>query len=245
MRRFISLFAVAAWLCTAAALLVTVPAQAATSSVTVVTEHASEVNANSAALHGVIHTGGVKTEWQFQYGRSTKYSTATPVKTIAAGNKNPVPVSVTVKHLQAGTVYHFRLIAITGSTGGPTRTKGRDLTFTTKSTGRLVLDHTQLPVTKGRVAVTFTCASTITCAGRFTIRATAKLSKTHKPARILCATALYSIGAHQRKMVTTKVRPGCAALLKKNSHHRLIAKLSSGPRTGQRALIRTVILVRH
>src|SRR5579875_511958 len=62
-------------LCMAVAspLLLAVGAQAATTAPHPITEHATGVSADSAVLHGVIATHGVKTDWQFQYGRTTAY----------------------------------------------------------------------------------------------------------------------------------------------------------------------------
>lgn len=226
----------------AAALLLAASAQAAApaSSVTVITEHASGVTASTAVLHGVIDTGGVKTEWQFQFGKTISYNRGTLIKTIPASSKT-VPVSLEIKHLDPSTTYHFRLVAITSTSSGPHRTKGRDETFITKSAGRLLLNATRLSVRNGRVSVPFTCASTLSCTGRFRIRTRAKLGKTI--ATVLCATGFYAIAAHGRQTVSARMHRACLALLRSSKHHQLIARLISRPRSGQRQLIRAVILV--
>jgi hypothetical protein len=226
----------------AAVLLLAASAQAATSasSVTVITEHASDVTASTAVLHGVIDTGGVKTEWQFQFGRTISYNRGTPIKTIPAGSKT-VPVSFPIEHLDPSTTYHFRLVAITSTSSGPHRTTGRDETFTTKSAGRLLLHQTRLSVRNGQVSVPFTCASTLSCEGRFRIGTRAKLGKT--VASVLCATGSYAIPADGRQTVRTRVRRACLVLLHSSKHRRLIATLSSHPSSGQHELIRTVVVV--
>lgn len=222
----------------AAVSLAPASASAASSAVTVTTEHASGISGTTAVLHGVVGTGGQKVEWQFEYGTSATYGRATPLVTIAAGSGTK-PVSAEIKHLKPNTLYHFRLVVVTS---GPKRNDGRDLTFTTRGSGRLLLDHNALAVIGGRVSVTFTCASTIPCTGRFSIDTRARLKKSHKTASVVCATAPFSLAAKQRKSVTTTVRSACLSLLRHARHHRLVARITSSPRTGQEAVVRTVIL---
>jgi len=235
-------------LSTFAGLALSALAAAPAMATSVITEHASSVKATSAFLHGVIDTGGVATTWQFQYGKTTAYSSGTPVKTIPAGQGN-VPVSWEVTHLSPNTVYHFRLVATTssGNTAYPVAvTRGRDLTFRTKTTGRLLLDATRLFVTNGVVSVPFTCDSSVACKSRFSITTRTRIAKGKKLATIDCAVTkpAFTIAKHKQKTVSAQVRPACMTLLDKSRDRRIIAKLTSNPSaTGQKAVIRTVILI--
>lgn len=212
---------------------------------TVSTEPASNKTTGTAVLNGVINTGGVATAWQFQWGKTTKYGKGTPLQQIAAGG-GTVPVSATLTGLAPDTTYHFRLVATTG-TGTQyyplTPTFGNDETFTTKATGRMLLQRTRLVIINNFVTVPLRCLSNIKCNGRLTISLRARLAKTHKFARILCATHFYTIKKHKSGKVKIRVRGGCLAVIRHARGHKHTAKLSSNPRTGQHAVIKTVLLV--
>lgn len=211
---------------------------------TVTTEPASNRTTTTAVLNGVIDTGGVATAWQFQWGRTKSYGHGTPLEQIPAG-RGTVPVSWKLQNLSPNTTYHFRLVATTGTgtTNYPLNvTFGGDQTFATKTTGRLVLIRTRLPVVHGFVSVQLRCVSGLSCRGRFTINTRAKLSKSKHFATVLCATTTYTIGQHKTKTINARVRGGCLALLRTSPHQTRTAKLTSNPRTGQHAVIRTVIL---
>jgi hypothetical protein len=205
-----------------------------------ITEHASRVTADSAMLHGVIATHGVKTDWQFQFGRSTAYGRATPVKAIPAG-KGTVPVSWMIRHLMPGVTYHFRLVAIVSTSKGVHRIDGRDEMFTTRTAGRVLLAHTLLHVVSGHIDVALRCDSTTACSGHMRIDARARV-KGHF-ASVLCAAGSFSLGAHAKASLSVRARRACVTLLRSARHHRLVAKLHLHTATGQPALTRRVILV--
>ncbi len=211
---------------------------------TVTTEPATQVRTTSATLNGVIDTGGVATVWQFQWGTTTKYGRSTPLQQIPAGN-GTAPVAWPVNNLIPNTTYHFRLVASTGSgaTYYPlTPVFGRDMRFKTTATGRLVLLSHRLIVTNNFLSVPLLCMSGLQCHGRFTISAAGRIQGTHELANVLCATTFFTIPAHRKGNVRVRVRRGCLALLNNSPSHSVLAKLTSNPRTGQKALITIVSL---
>jgi hypothetical protein len=213
--------------------------------ITVTTQPASKLTVSSAVLNGLIGTRGTATTWQFQYGRTTSYGSGTPNQTIPPG-KATVSVSSTVTHLSPLATYHFRLVGLTGSGSELKSVYGRDLTFTTNATGRLLLNHAKLFVKRGVVSASFTCSSSVSCTSKLSITTRARLSKSKKLATVVCGTTkrFFKIRAHKRLTVRTNVRPACMTLLGKARHHSIGAKLTANPRTGQHAVIRKVVLVR-
>jgi hypothetical protein len=212
---------------------------------TMTTEPASPVAATTAVLTGVVTTGGVATAWQFQYGTTPSYGQNTPLQQIPAGKGN-VSVSWMVQGLSPSTTYHFRLVGITGIgtyTSPLNVAFGRDLTFTTNSTGRMGLVRHRLIVTNGFVSIPLRCMSGVTCHGRFTISTLGRIHNTNTFANVLCATTFFTIGAQRTNRIRVRVRSGCLTVLRGSPHRRVIAKLTSNPRTGQKALIARVTLV--
>lgn len=212
---------------------------------TVTTQPASRVTTTTAVLNGVIDTGGVATAWQFQFGKTTRYGGSTPLQQIPSGN-GTVPVSWKLTGLRPNTTYHFRLVATTGTGGGyyPLNPVfGQDMRFTTRPSGRLLLLRHRLIVRNNFVSVPLLCSSGLTCRGRFTISTLGRIQGTGTFANVLCATTFFTIPAHRTASVRVRVRHGCLALLNASRTHRVIAKLTSSPRTGQKALIAKLILV--
>ena len=88
---------------------------------------AHHVGDSSAALNGAVNPHGVETSCYFQYGPTVAYGAQTPTAAVGAGTAG-VKVSQSVTGLQLGTLYHYRLVAVS-----PTGTfPGKDRTFTTK-----------------------------------------------------------------------------------------------------------------
>jgi hypothetical protein len=82
----------------------------------------------TATLHGQVNPNGQDMHYYFEYGASTAYRQRAPAVDIDAGpGGSPVSVSAPVSGLSPGTLYHFRLVAV--SAGGTSRSS--DLTFTT------------------------------------------------------------------------------------------------------------------
>jgi hypothetical protein len=95
------------------------PAIAATGPVTALSEHTATVTA-------VINPNGQQTTWYFQYGLSTSYTSQTVPQILPAGKK-PVTVAQQLLALQAGTVFHYRIVAVNRGI----HEAGNDATFMT------------------------------------------------------------------------------------------------------------------
>lgn len=213
------------------------PAMAAT---TVTTGSATNVKTTTVVLHATIDTGGDATAWEFQLGTTKNYGRNTPIQQISSG-QGIVNVTWTVRNLSPNTRYHFR-IAATTSTGEPYYLLnvffGNDATFTTNTTGRLLLVHKTLSVVNGKIFVPLRCDSALACSGRFTI--STRGSK--RLATVVCATRLFTIRAHKTSTLTARARGMCLGLLNASPTHTIKGTLTSHPRTGQRAIVRQVIL---
>ncbi len=88
---------------------------------------AGTLKATSAKVSGSVNPGGMSTTYHFDYGLTTGYDASTPEVSAGSGTAG-VPVSATLTGLQAGTLYHYRLVATTAAG----RAIGADRTFTTK-----------------------------------------------------------------------------------------------------------------
>jgi hypothetical protein len=214
---------------------------AATSTAT--TQPATSVTATSATLNGTVQAAHGTTSWQFQFGKTLPYDKATPVQTITGTGGKAVAVHWPLRSLAPSTTYHYRLVVITGKgSSSPQTSNGADLTFTTKSAGKLLLTSSLLRVSGNMVGSPLDCASQLPCNGRLTINTRAKLA-TGKVSTILCTTTFFRINHGARATVKSRVRAGCLSLLKKARTHTIRAKFTSRPRTGQLGLIKAVTLV--
>jgi hypothetical protein len=238
--------------------LTAVAAAQAQATVTVTTGAATGVTAQSAVLHGSINTGGAAASWQFQYGTTTAYTFATPIRQLAPGNAT-IPVAAVVSNLQPATTYHYRLVA---TTGAGTRyyplvtVAGVDLTFTTKARaggsrpgrGRLKLLSRKIAVKDQFAGVPLKCLSVKACVGKLSLSLGAtvtvkKHGKTHKHhAEIGCGTARYQILAGEKQTVRDKLSTACTDLLRAARHHRLKSRLTTKPTSGQRGVVGLVTL---
>ncbi len=97
------------------------PAQATTGG-------AQVINASSATLTGVVNPESATTTYYFEIGNASgSYQLQTAPLTVPAGTST-VPVSVTVGGLEAGTTFHYALVA---THGAPNISTGADATFET------------------------------------------------------------------------------------------------------------------
>jgi hypothetical protein len=90
------------------------------------TQASSAVTSSAATLAGLVTPNGATTTYQFWYGPSTSYGSATPRAGAGAGT-SAEPVTATLNGLRPNTTYHYELIA-TNSAGV---LAGGDRTFTT------------------------------------------------------------------------------------------------------------------
>jgi hypothetical protein len=97
------------------------------SSPALVTGRASSVRSASAVLHGTINPNGEATHYRFEWGLTTSYGAASPLR--SAGSASAVSsVDATISALLPGTVYHYRVVASNNSGA----TSGADRAFKTK-----------------------------------------------------------------------------------------------------------------
>ncbi len=83
----------------------------------------------AATLDGTLQTGEALVNYRFEYGTSAAYGAVAPIPDSYTPITNEtLTVSQPVQGLQAGTTYHYRLLA---SSPGGTEVKGPDETFTT------------------------------------------------------------------------------------------------------------------
>ena len=75
---------------------------------------ATNVGRDVATVTGVINPHNEQTSYKFQYGISVNYNVETVPRTVPAGDK-PVNVAVALTGLAPGTNYHYRLLALHGS----------------------------------------------------------------------------------------------------------------------------------
>ncbi len=87
---------------------------------------AEEVTPNTAKLTGVLSPDGTDAHYYFQYGTKSSYGSVSPALpgTDAGVAEESVPASTVLSGLTAGTVYHYRLVAVNsfGTTYGEDRT---------------------------------------------------------------------------------------------------------------------------
>ena len=77
----------------------------------------------SATLNGSVNPNGEATEYRFEYGTTTPYSSFTPWQSAGSGTTS-VSVNATIQNLTPNTTYHYRLVAknINGQTDGSDHT---------------------------------------------------------------------------------------------------------------------------
>jgi hypothetical protein len=93
------------------------------------TTKASEEEQTQAKLNGTVNPKGTDTHYYFQYGKTTAYGAST-ASTDAGSGMSGVAVAATITGLEAGTAYHFRVVAT--SAGGTVY--GSDQEFRTEVT---------------------------------------------------------------------------------------------------------------
>jgi hypothetical protein len=72
--------------------------------------YTQSVTSTSATLTGGVYPNSLATTYSWQYGTSTAYGQQTGATSIGAGSA-PVALSTDLTGLQAGTIYHYRLVA--------------------------------------------------------------------------------------------------------------------------------------
>jgi hypothetical protein len=96
-------------------------------------EFAADVTADGATLNATIDPGGSATTYRFEYGTTVAYGQSTPESASVGEDDTGHAVSVHIQGLQAGTVYHYRVVA--SSAVAPGGVVGSDRVITTQSVG--------------------------------------------------------------------------------------------------------------
>jgi WD40-like Beta Propeller Repeat len=99
-------------------------------------ETVSDVASTSVTFNATVNPHGAPTSYYFQYGTSTAYGSLAPGTQLGSGEAD-VEVSRHVQQgLSAGTVYHYRVVAVSELAPGKFETfAGPDETFTTQTAG--------------------------------------------------------------------------------------------------------------
>jgi hypothetical protein len=96
----------------------------------------TEVTADSASFEASIDPNNTPTTVHFQYGTTSSYGSTTPAEDIGSGKGDVTVGPSHVQGLQAGTVYHYRVVALSELSPGVFREfAGADQTFTTQAAG--------------------------------------------------------------------------------------------------------------
>lgn len=208
------------------------------------TGDATSVTATSALLNGVALPSAPDSAWTFQIGTTTAYGAITGAEAIDAGLH---ALSVTVRGLEPGTTYHFRLVVQDGSSH-PIYEVGVDQTFTTKAASssgsayaRTSLGARHLSVRHGVVAIPIMCAGAEdqSCRGHVLLTARDRHGR-----RIACASG--SLGTRSGATLTViRARLGraCVALLHGSRRRTLHATLRATFTTPQLPLTAPVTLL--
>ncbi len=102
-------------------------------------EYVSDVSATSATFGAKVNPGGEPTSYFFEYGTSTEYGQqvpAAPGESVGSGTADVLVPARHVQDLSAGTVYHYRVVAVSETLPGQAETiYGPDRTFTTQAAG--------------------------------------------------------------------------------------------------------------
>jgi hypothetical protein len=79
-----------------------------------VTSAASEVTEEQAVLNGAVNPRGYDAKYYFQYGTTASYGLKTEPEGDAGAGSNPVPATAPITKLAPGTIYHYRLVSVSG-----------------------------------------------------------------------------------------------------------------------------------
>ncbi len=95
---------------------------------------AASVTSTSATLEAGIDPNSASTSYYFEYGTSASYGSSVPAPPgVSAGSGvGAVGVSVHLQGLSPGTVYHYRVVAVSEPGGESVTVESPDLTFTTQ-----------------------------------------------------------------------------------------------------------------
>lgn len=95
----------------------------------VTTNAASSVTATNATLNGTVNANNTNATVTFQYGLTTSYGSTVTADQSPVSGSSDTTVSATISGLLPNTTYHYRAVAVSGSS----TVNGTDQTFTTSA----------------------------------------------------------------------------------------------------------------
>lgn len=101
-------------------------------------ESVSNVTSSSATLSTVIDPNSAPTAYFFEYGRTSGYGLQSPRAPVGSG-EGDISLGQHLQGLEAGALYHYRVVAVSQLAGGTFESFGADRTFTTQSPGAFTL----------------------------------------------------------------------------------------------------------
>jgi hypothetical protein len=202
---------------------------------------ATGIAATSATLNGTIDPNGGWTSYHFEYGPDAAYGSQVPaVDDTLAPSTSTQTVGVGVTGLQAGTTYHYRLVA--SNAGGVNYSD--DGTFTTKAAvPTLALSGTGV-VKHGTIALEVACrgAAGATCTGQLVLSAreqTRAIKDGHQTVTtktVVIARTRYKIAVGSKIVVLTLTRAGTRWSGQAAAKLSVIATLTQGGRHTRKAI---------
>jgi hypothetical protein len=199
------------------------------------------VTAQTALLRGTVSTGGQRTIWAFQYGRSTHYNQVTATRTIPAGH-GQVNISLKIAGLRRHTRYHFRLLTQygQGSIIYPIFVNfGSDRSFVTRANGNFGLGSPDLIFSDSYAPVPLYCAGSKPCAGKLTL---SRGKPGHPKTLVTLGQREVTVKGGQYRTVPVRLTNAALALLKQNGGQ-IGATLTLRPNIGHATLRRAVALI--
>ncbi|MGZ4187481.1 MAG: hypothetical protein ACXVEW_11820 [Solirubrobacteraceae bacterium] len=143
----------------------------------VATGPATGVTSTAATVTGVVNPNGATTTYEFQYGLTNAYGLQTAPATLSAATA-PIPVAQTLTGLTPATVFHYRIVALHGSSIASPGIDGVFMTHPTKRPKAGISARTK-PGTDRKRPYTFTTSGSINrrgfpggfaCNGQLTVK---------------------------------------------------------------------------
>jgi hypothetical protein len=188
-----------------------------------------------------VNTGGKRTVWGFEYGRSTHNGQFTAARVIPAGH-GQVNVSLTITGLRRHARYLFRLLTQVGkgTIYDPLLVDYHNFrTFVTRVNGNFGLGTTDL-IFSGRYApVSLYCAGAKPCAGRLTLT---RAKPGHPGTALILGQREVTVKGRQYRTVPVRLSNAALALLKHNGGQ-IGARLTLRPSVGRATLRHAVTLI--
>lgn len=119
-----------------------------------VTGTATAITTTTATLNGTVNPNGLPSSAQFEYGLTTDYGSTAGVTLSPNNDSSAQAVSASLSGLEAGTTYHYRLVATSGAGTGT----GSDATFDTQTLP--ITTVSELSVNPGTMTPAFDPATT-------------------------------------------------------------------------------------